>query len=112
MGINPSRSRLALLGQLLLAFILLAGVSVSSFGSAKQELVFLSWSAYIEPEVVARAAEFDYYAMPNKAAEQYLPAEYLEDSVTFPSGKELSRSEFHAPLEPRTQKFSNELIAT
>ncbi|MDH3378399.1 MAG: ABC transporter substrate-binding protein [Gammaproteobacteria bacterium] len=62
-------------------------------------------------EVATRAAEFVSYAMPNETAEQDLPAEYLENSVIFPSGEERSRSEFHVPFEPRTPKFSNEVIA-
>lgn len=63
-----------------------------------------------EPEIAARVVEFVYHATPNQAAEEYLPAEYFEDPVIYPSETELSRSEFHAPLPPRAQKYANESI--
>ncbi|MDH3469646.1 MAG: spermidine/putrescine ABC transporter substrate-binding protein, partial [Gammaproteobacteria bacterium] len=79
--------------------------------SNKKELAMQFINFLNEPEIAARMAEFVYYATPNKAAEQYLPEEYFEDPVIYPSEEELSRSEFHKPLAPRAQQYTNELIA-
>ena len=80
-------------------------------GSNKKELAMQFINFLNEPEVAARVAEFVYYATPNKAAEQYLPKEYFEDPIIYPSEEQLSRSEFHRPLAPRAQRLTNELVA-
>ena len=79
--------------------------------SGNKELAMKFINFLNEPQIAARIAEFVYYATPNKAAEQYLPDEYFADPVIYPSQAELDRSEFHAPLAPRAQKYTNEMIA-
>ena len=79
--------------------------------SKRKELAMQFINFLNEPEIAARVAEFVYYATPNKAAEQYLPKEYFEDPVIYPSEEQLSRSEFHRPLAPRAQRYTNELVA-
>jgi spermidine/putrescine transport system substrate-binding protein len=79
--------------------------------SNKKELAMQFINFLNEPEIAARLAEFVYYATPNEAAEQYLPEEYFEDPVIYPSEEQLSRSEFHAPLAPRVQQYTNEIVA-
>ena len=48
-----------------------------------------------EPRIAARNAQFVHYATPNKAAEAFLPAEYFQDPVIYPSDKALEKSEFY-----------------
>ncbi|MDH3691367.1 MAG: spermidine/putrescine ABC transporter substrate-binding protein, partial [Gammaproteobacteria bacterium] len=46
-----------LLSAFVFAFVLLAGLPVSVVGKEKQELVFLTWSEYIDPDVVEKFEE-------------------------------------------------------
>jgi spermidine/putrescine transport system substrate-binding protein len=63
-----------------------------------------------EPKIAARLAEFVYYATPNKAAEQHLPADYFADPVIFPPADQLAHSEFYKPLAARAKKFTNSIM--
>ncbi len=60
-----------------------------------------------EPEHAAQLAEYVYYASPNKAAEKFLPAEFLEDPVIYPDKEVLSRCEAYVPLPSRVVKKRN-----
>ncbi len=53
-----------------------------------------------EPRIAARNAEFVYYATPNKAAEAFLPSEYFQNPVIYPSGKALEKSEYYDKMLP------------
>lgn len=79
--------------------------------SYKKELAAQFINFLNEPEIAARVAEFVHYATPNQAAEQYLPQEYFQDPVIYPSQEELARSEFYQPLSPGAQKYTNEIVA-
>ncbi len=75
--------------------------------SRNKDLAFALINFLNAPENAAQLAEFVYYATPNKAAEQLLPAEFLEDPVIYPSKEALVNSEFHTPLPPRAVKKRN-----
>jgi len=66
---------------------------------AKRFINFLN-----EPEVAARLAQYVYYATPNRAAEELLPADFRNDPVTYPSGEALKNSEAYRRLPPRAHK--------
>ncbi len=63
-----------------------------------------------EAENAAQLAQFVYYASPNRAATQYLPADFLADTVIYPEQAVLDRSEFYLELPPRVQKFYNAVL--
>ncbi len=63
-----------------------------------------------EPVNAAQLAQFVSYASPNKAAEQYLPAEFLNDPLIYPAGRQLQNSEFYAPLPPQAQRRRNQIM--
>ncbi|MGC3873910.1 polyamine ABC transporter substrate-binding protein [Halomonas sp. GXIMD04776] len=67
--------------------------------AAKQFIDFLN-----EPEIAARLAEYVYYATPDRAAEELLPAEFKSDPVIYPSEEALEKSETYHRLPARTQK--------
>ena len=48
-----------------------------------------------EPRTAARQAEYVYYPTPNKAAEAFLPAEFLADELIYPPQALLDRSSFY-----------------
>jgi len=80
-------------------------------GSKNKDLAWAFINFLNEAENAAQLAEFVYYATPNKAAEQRLPAEFLEDPVIYPSQAVLSKSEFYKPLPPRAMKKRNSTIS-
>ena len=76
-------------------------------GSRNKELAYAFIDFLNEPENAKQLAEYVYYATPNKAAEKLLPAEFLEDSIIYPSEEVLARSEAYKPLSPRAIKTRN-----
>jgi spermidine/putrescine transport system substrate-binding protein len=79
--------------------------------SGNKDLAFAFINFLNEPENAAQLAEFVYYATPNKAAEKFLPAEFLEDPIIYPSKDVLANCEFHGPLPPRATKKRNLAIS-
>ncbi len=63
-----------------------------------------------EPEHAAQQAQFVSYASPNKAAEQHLPAEFLNNPIIYPSGQQLQNSEYYTPLPPQAQRQRNQIM--
>ena len=61
------------------------------------------------PHIAARNAQYVYYATPNRAAAQLLPAEFLNNPIIYPKEAILSRSESMRDLPPRTEKRVNEI---
>lgn len=56
------------------------------------------WINYMhEPEVQAAIVEYVYYASPNEAAQDFIPAEILENPAVYPSDEALANSEFTIP---------------
>jgi len=64
-----------------------------------------------EPRHAAQLAEFVYYPTPNKAAEEFLPAEFLEDELIYPDEATLARSEFYQELPPRVLRSYAGILA-
>lgn len=52
----------------------------------------------LEPEVAARNSEFIYYASPNQAAEEFLPAEFLSDRSIYPPAEVLEKLQYLRPV--------------
>ncbi len=52
----------------------------------------------LEPEVAARNSEFIYYASPNKAAEAFLPADFLNDPSIYPPAEVLDKLQYLEPV--------------
>ena len=81
-------------------------------GKAKQPALAHQFLNFInEPQNAARMAQYVYYATPNLAAEQFLPAEFLEDPIIYPGTETLERSEFHQHLAPRVLRRRNAISA-
>jgi spermidine/putrescine transport system substrate-binding protein len=56
------------------------------------------WINYMhEPEVQAAITEYVYYASPNELAQEFIPAEILENPAIYPSDEALANSEFTIP---------------
>jgi len=56
------------------------------------------WINYMhEAEVQAAIVEYVYYASPNKAAQEFIPAEILENPAIYPSEEAIANSEFTLP---------------
>ena len=52
----------------------------------------------LEPEVAARNSEFIYYASPNKAAEAFLPEDFLNDTSIYPPAEVLDKLQYLEPV--------------
>ena len=52
----------------------------------------------LEPEVAARNSEFIYYASPNKAAEAFLPEDFLNDTSIYPPAEVLNKLQYLEPV--------------
>lgn len=63
------------------------------------------------PENAAQLAKTLYFATPNKAAEQYLSQEFLNDDTIYPSKEILQKSEFHQPLPARAINIQNTIFS-
>ena len=63
-----------------------------------------------EPRNAAQLAQYVYYASPNRAAEKYLPKDFLTDAVIYPDKSLLEKSEFYVELPPRVQKRYNNIL--
>lgn len=80
--------------------------------SPRKELAQKFINFLVEPKNSARFAEFAYYATPNKAAEKFLPKEFLEDKAIYPSKQILEKSEFQEIISPRAAKIRNRIFST
>lgn len=65
-----------------------------------------------EPEIAARLAEWVFHASPNRAAEAFLPPEFLADPVIYPNISEMENSEFIQPISPRVRRRVNSIANT
>ena len=52
----------------------------------------------LEPEIAARNSQFIYYASPNKAAEAFLPADFLNDTSIYPPAEVLDKLQYLEPV--------------
>ncbi len=58
----------------------------------------------MRPEVMAKASNYVYYANGNKASQQFLDAEVLEDPAIYPPPETMERLYTVGPYPPRTQR--------
>jgi spermidine/putrescine transport system substrate-binding protein len=79
--------------------------------SSKQDLATAFINFLNEPRNAAQLAEYVYYPTPNKAAEEFLPAEFLEDELIYPDQATLERSEFYAELPSRAVRSYAGILA-
>ncbi|RMF16493.1 MAG: spermidine/putrescine ABC transporter substrate-binding protein [Gammaproteobacteria bacterium] len=61
-----------------------------------------------DPEVNARNTQHIFYATPNKAAEKYLPENFLRDPVIYPDATVLQRSEVFTPWPGELNRRMNQ----
>ncbi|MDF1598164.1 polyamine ABC transporter substrate-binding protein [Mesorhizobium sp. YIM 152430] len=59
----------------------------------------------MEPEVIARATNYVYFANGNKAAEEFIEPEILEDTAIYPDDETLEKMFTVMPYEPRFQRL-------
>ena len=52
----------------------------------------------LDPEVAARNSEYIYYASPNKAAEEFLPEDFLSDTSIYPLAEVLDKLQYLEPV--------------
>jgi spermidine/putrescine transport system substrate-binding protein len=79
--------------------------------SSKRKALAYRFLEYIHrPEIMARLAQFAYYATTNSAAEKLLPAEFLADPIIYPNKEVLEKSETYDVLAPRTKKKYNSIF--
>jgi putrescine transport system substrate-binding protein len=70
----------------------------------KQEAyAFLNYM--MKPEVIAKASNYVFYANGNKASQQFLDKEILEDPAVYPDEATLSKLFIVTPLDPKTQRI-------
>ncbi len=63
-----------------------------------------------EPAIMARLAQFAYFATTNKEAEKLLPENFLSDQIIYPSQESLLKSESYKHLPPRITKKVNTIF--
>jgi len=64
-----------------------------------------------QPKIAARSSIYLNSATPNLRAKQFLPNNFLENSVIYPSEEALANSEVVVPLPPRVQKKYNTIYS-
>ena len=79
--------------------------------SKNKKLAYQFLNFLNEPVNAAQLAEYIYYATPNKEAEKLLPAEFLKNSIIYPSDDALLKSEVYSALKPRTVKLRNKIFS-
>ncbi|MBI5557515.1 MAG: spermidine/putrescine ABC transporter substrate-binding protein [Deltaproteobacteria bacterium] len=78
--------------------------------SKKKELACKFLHFIHEPEIMARLAQFAYFATTNLAAEKILPEEFKADHNIYPTKEILEKSETYADLPPRGAKKYNDIF--
>lgn len=63
-----------------------------------------------EPKIAAQNAGFVYFATPNSEAEKYLPLDFLNNPVIYPSKSNLNKSEFYIPLPLGIIRHRNAIV--
>jgi putrescine transport system substrate-binding protein len=69
--------------------------------------VFLDFM--MRPEVIAKASNYVYYANGNKASQQYLNDDVINDPAIYPSEDAIQNLYVHEPYPPRVQRTVNRL---
>ncbi len=63
----------------------------------------------MKPEVIAKASNYVFYANGNKASQQFLDKEVLEDTAIYPSEEVMQKLFTVTPFEPREQRVLTRL---
>ena len=59
----------------------------------------------MEPEVIAKATNYVYFANGNKASQEFIEPEILEDTAIYPDAEALSKLFTVLPYDPKTQRL-------
>ena len=59
----------------------------------------------MKPEVAAKASNFVFYANGNKASQQFLDKEVIDDTAIYPTPDVMAKLFTVPPLDPKTQRF-------
>lgn len=79
--------------------------------SSRQPALAMQFINFLQqPANAARLAESIYMASPNTAAEQLLPAAFMNNPFIYPSADVLQKSEFYQALPARTLKLKNSIV--
>ena len=63
----------------------------------------------MKPEVAAKASNFVYYANGNKASQQFIEKEILDDPAIYPDEATLAKLYSVLPLDPKSQRIMTRL---
>ncbi len=63
----------------------------------------------MKPEVIAKASNYVFYANGNKASQQFVDKEVLEDSAIYPTEEVMKKLFTIAPWDPKTQRTATRL---
>ncbi|MFC5991838.1 polyamine ABC transporter substrate-binding protein [Limoniibacter endophyticus] len=66
----------------------------------------------MRPEVIAKASNYVFYANGNKASQEFLDKEILEDTAIYPPEETMDKLFTVKPLDPRTQRVVTRLWTT
>ncbi|MGO4113163.1 extracellular solute-binding protein [Rhizobium leguminosarum] len=66
----------------------------------------------MKPEVIAKASNFVFYANGNKASQQFLDKEVLDDTAIYPTPEVMAKLFTVPPLDPKTQRIVTRLWTT
>jgi putrescine transport system substrate-binding protein len=63
----------------------------------------------MKPEVIAKASDYVFYANGNKASQQFISKEVLEDPAIYPTDEVLKKLFTVSPWDPKTQRLATRL---
>jgi len=78
--------------------------------SPSKEAAYTFLNYIHRPEIMARLAQYAYYASTNTRAHDHLPADFLTNPTIYPSKEVLDKSELLQQLPPRTVKKINSIF--
>ncbi|MCO6187080.1 polyamine ABC transporter substrate-binding protein [Rhizobium sp. L1K21] len=59
----------------------------------------------MKPEVIAKASNYVFYANGNKASQEFIDKEVLDDPAIYPPPATMEKLYVHLPLDPKTQRI-------
>jgi len=85
---------------------------IGVLSSSKQKELAWQFIRFInKPENAAQLAQYINYATPNTEAQKLLPADFVENTVIYPSKDALKKSEYYKVLPKRTRKRYNKIFS-
>ena len=79
--------------------------------SQNKEIAYQFLNYLNQPANAAQLAQWVHYASPNKAAEKFLPKEFLADELIYPPKEVLEKSEIYKRSPPKVTRFINEIFS-